>query len=331
MKTTLRSPIFEGGSIIREFSKDFNSKDLKEQQSKVGNHLVNGSVSEIQLDGIYLVRREAQINKPYTVEVTHDFPLFKLHFELEGWNQYEPDDANSLPVVIPSGHFNLFYFPHVSGNLSFVPPRRRTLEIQFTKAYIQKALGKNYKTELAEFGLAIANQSAYVLWQKSQPISHKMYDEINAIQLCNYSPSLKKAFLEAKVMELLVMVFDKYKQDTEGSVKASPEQIPSHILLLCHYIKDNLSEPLTNQALAAIAGINLSKLKADFKSAMGTSVFRYITHLRMEKAYQAIREDKASIAEASHLVGYKNPHHFTVAFKKCFGFLPSEAKNLRRD
>ena len=44
----------------------------------------------------------------------------------------------------------------------------------------------------------------------------------------------------------------------------------------------------------------------------------------MEKAKTLILNENYTVAEASYKVGYKNPQHFTVAFKKMYGYLPSE-------
>ncbi len=46
----------------------------------------------------------------------------------------------------------------------------------------------------------------------------------------------------------------------------------------------------------------------------------------MEYAKQLILEKNISICCVSEELGYKNPQHFTVAFKKIFGYLPSKLK-----
>lgn len=87
---------------------------------------------------------------------------------------------------------------------------------------------------------------------------------------------------------------------------------------------------MTYIILSTIAGLNTSKLKQDFKSIYATTIFKYITNLKMQKAKSLILDKNLSISQASFEVGYKNPQHFTVAFKKKFGILPkdiSKSKN----
>jgi AraC-like DNA-binding protein len=43
----------------------------------------------------------------------------------------------------------------------------------------------------------------------------------------------------------------------------------------------------------------------------------------MEDARRLLLEGEKTISEVSYWVGYKNPAHFTVAFKQYFGMLPS--------
>jgi AraC-like DNA-binding protein len=46
----------------------------------------------------------------------------------------------------------------------------------------------------------------------------------------------------------------------------------------------------------------------------------------MEKAKEILSKRGMNISEVAYEVGYKNPQHFTVAFKKYFGYVPSKLK-----
>jgi len=50
----------------------------------------------------------------------------------------------------------------------------------------------------------------------------------------------------------------------------------------------------------------------------------YLRYLRTGEAQRIILEEKRNIPEVSWLIGYNEPHHFTAAFKREFGYLPSE-------
>jgi AraC-like DNA-binding protein len=46
----------------------------------------------------------------------------------------------------------------------------------------------------------------------------------------------------------------------------------------------------------------------------------------MERAKYLLMDSGKSISEVSDEIGYKNPQHFTVAFKKKFGLSPKNFK-----
>ena len=79
----------------------------------------------------------------------------------------------------------------------------------------------------------------------------------------------------------------------------------------------------TLNGLAKRVGTNEYTLKKGFKELFGVSVFQYWKGLRLETAKTALLEEGLSVQEVSRKIGYKNPQHFTTAFKKQFGLTPS--------
>ncbi len=91
-------------------------------------------------------------------------------------------------------------------------------------------------------------------------------------------------------------------------------------------IADNLENPPTIEKLSKLTGINQHKLKTQFKLVFKEPIFSYITQLRMEKAKKLLLENDLTVSEVAYAIGYKNPQHFTAAFKKRFNYLPSSLK-----
>jgi AraC-like DNA-binding protein len=46
----------------------------------------------------------------------------------------------------------------------------------------------------------------------------------------------------------------------------------------------------------------------------------------MEKVRNMLMEERMNVADVAYAVGYKNPQHFTTAFKRKFNILPSDLK-----
>lgn len=97
-----------------------------------------------------------------------------------------------------------------------------------------------------------------------------------------------------------------------------------------HWIRDYIDlhydEPCPIIDLARKAGINQMKLKNGFKELFNTTVFGYLSDVRMQEAKRLLLDEKMYVGEVADRVGYKYPHHFTAAFRKRFGVLPREVR-----
>jgi AraC-like DNA-binding protein len=93
------------------------------------------------------------------------------------------------------------------------------------------------------------------------------------------------------------------------------------------YISDNLSENLSIQQLATLAGMNRTKLQANFKLIFGKTLNSFTKELKMQKAKELlIGSSTFSLKEVAAMIGYKYTNHFSAAFKKHFNCPPSALK-----
>ncbi|ETF02325.1 AraC family transcriptional regulator [Advenella kashmirensis W13003] len=88
----------------------------------------------------------------------------------------------------------------------------------------------------------------------------------------------------------------------------------------------DLSNPPTIEQLARETGLNQLKLKRGFKSLFGVSVYALFQRERMEHARRLLLQH--SVTETAIQLGYSNFSHFSTAFRKQFGVLPSEARRF---
>ncbi len=146
--------------------------------------------------------------------------------------------------------------------------------------------------------------------------------EIPVAELTN--DNIKRIRTEAKVLEMIAAVINQLELQCGENVPAS--FLKSHdiekIYQAKKYIERNLRSPCSLIELSRKVGLNDFKLKKGFKEVVGNTVFGYLADCRMKKANDLLLEKK-SVSEVSYLVGYKNPHHFTAAYKKKYGVLPS--------
>lgn len=324
----MRSDIFKKEFVVVDNPIQFNKEELAEKIIRYDHKGITGIITDIMLNGVHLVIRDLMIDKEsYSIEVEHDFSFIKLHFEIEGDNEYCPENPSEKGIYIPQGHYNLFYLPVIKGVLNYRTKRRKTLEITFTEKYLEQLFYPNLKTAIPLLADAIMNKTVYTMWDSSKSISPKLYVLIEDIMQCNYTGAIKKAFLESKVVEILSYLFTIINE--EKNTKVSEDLTESDYLKIIaveKILQTQFKEKLTLAGIASQVGLNDFKLKKCFKIVFNTTVFNYLTQVRMEYAKQLISEKEYSVALVSEELGYKNPQHFTVAFKKTFGYLPSKLK-----
>jgi AraC-like DNA-binding protein len=88
-------------------------------------------------------------------------------------------------------------------------------------------------------------------------------------------------------------------------------------------MRRSLGRPLSIPALAARVGMSERAFRNAFQAVMDWSPKRYLDRLRLEKAAELLRQNRASIGEVADVLGYSSPFHFSRAFRELFGVPPS--------
>lgn len=86
----------------------------------------------------------------------------------------------------------------------------------------------------------------------------------------------------------------------------------------------HLDQPLNLDQLARHLAISRSHLSRRFSSETGMTLRQYLQALRMQHAASLISERKLPVSTAALEVGYQSLGHFSAAFKRHHGCLPSE-------
>lgn len=85
------------------------------------------------------------------------------------------------------------------------------------------------------------------------------------------------------------------------------------------FIKEHLSEDLSNKVLANVANVSEDYVGQYFKMLTGINPQDYIEYQRMEAAVNLLRTSKKSIRDIGKEVGYKDTAYFCRRFKMMFG------------
>lgn len=133
--------------------------------------------------------------------------------------------------------------------------------------------------------------------------------------------SIKKMFVEAKMMELLTLQFANLVQGTcaKDSIRKSDQELAEAVK---QYLSETFTAEHSLQSLARHFAVNEFKLKKVFKAVHGVTVFDYVFHEKMNYAKHLMLDKHMFVNEAAKVVGYKNANHFSTAFKRKFGVSP---------
>lgn len=91
------------------------------------------------------------------------------------------------------------------------------------------------------------------------------------------------------------------------------------------YMNDNYKSDLDISEFAHYTGRSLSAFKKDFGETFHLTPGRWLTKRRLQEA-RRLMENGEKPLEVYLQVGFKNLSHFSTAFKREYGFPPSELK-----
>ncbi|NJM26397.1 MAG: helix-turn-helix transcriptional regulator [Bacteroidia bacterium] len=139
---------------------------------------------------------------------------------------------------------------------------------------------------------------------------------------------LHNLLLEAKVMELMALQLESaLRVRTFGAAVKPKDKDVFHDLK--NYLDTSFTDSHSLGSLCRLFGLNEFKLKQGFKATFGTTVFDYIHDLKMKHAWHLLTEEGRLVNEVSGKIGYRNPNHFSTAFKKRFGISPMMVRQRR--
>ncbi len=114
---------------------------------------------------------------------------------------------------------------------------------------------------------------------------------------------------------------------TENDSRISGEQVRA----VEQYIRENISEPILIEELAA--EVNLSKFYflKEFKKAVGRTPYKFLMDIRMEEAARRLENSDQDLASIAYGLGFTDQSHFTRAFKQHYDISPGKYRKQPGD
>lgn len=106
------------------------------------------------------------------------------------------------------------------------------------------------------------------------------------------------------------------------------QTIPANLAATIDYISEHVGEKISVDTLSGLCGYHTQYYIRLFCSYMGITPHQYVISCRMKLSLYALRTGK-SVSETAECAGYTEVRNFTRAFKKYYGYSPSQVKKYR--
>lgn len=169
--------------------------------------------------------------------------------------------------------------------------------------------------------LSESSQPLYV-YLPQHPFLTGLFQSLDAYFTTGLLPS--PMIIEAKLKEAVLVLLE-LKPELTGVLFDFEEPWKTD---LREFMEKNYSYDLTIEQLAHYTGRSLSAFKRDFADSFeGETPARWIVKRRLEESMRLLR--RGIPASSAYLkVGFKNLSHFSTAFKRQFGILPTQVENM---
>jgi two-component system response regulator YesN len=220
-----------------------------------------------------------------------------------------------------------------------------------TKDYIFSNLKTFYEKinnsiDSSNFNVLITNELIFEIFSP-QNISKISISEINRLyklvlkKIENILLNIEKEAVKHRYNELrdfknlsdLRKYLFKNITELEEITDSNNEKELSVIKKCIDFINENYNREITLSDLSEVTFLSYSYLSRYFKKYCSMTFTKYLNKVRLGKALELIRNTDHKISEICDMVGYSsvNAQNFTRAFRKEFGFSPSEVKKENRD
>lgn len=263
---------------------------------------------------------EWTIDSNITVPIQTLKNTFKLQFEIEGYSRYQATDSY---IEIPEDCFNLLFVPQPDGQLHY-KKNRRVLEVVFDEDYFMQEIVHRLPFYLT-FAKEVQQGKQLTFYKKAKPITSEIHKLLLDLLHNTVHISLKSQYLQQKVDEILLLVFNATLPTETLQINTLPLnlEVEDKILHVKTWIDTHFLQDISLKSISQQFYINEAKLKHSFKKYYSISVVKYIKELRFNYAYLLLESGKYSISEVAHLIHYEYPQHFSIAFKNRYGKSPS--------
>lgn len=267
---------------------------------------------------VHIMFSAGTLPQSMTRATTATSPIFELSYTRKNTLYGE---VGRVPMEVREGHTSLGFLGEVSGHSEY----ERGAEIELYSIWVSpQAFNGFCEAVSGKTGIGFGSfmQGAYSHHDfKSDAREENLKRKLEACFTVG-TGSFNRLLVESYLLELLSINIERLIGTNEAGQKLSRAD-REHMAAAREILLDRLAAPPSLFELSRTLHMNDCKLKRLFKQCYGTTVYGFIRDQRLEKAFSLLEQGEHNVSEAAFAVGYTNASHFSEAFQRKFGFMPS--------
>jgi AraC family transcriptional activator of pyochelin receptor len=292
--------------------------------SLFGNNASSSEILMSTFDGINVFWGTSYQEREAIYRESRQVPYLHMYFSLEGASSSHEENTGKQYFLTDNQH-TISYEPTFDGYYTVSGPKVKSFGISLPSSFFQKLILTDNESLKRFWDKALTGNSVDMT-AHPMPITARQKMVILDMQHCSFTGDMKKLFYESKILELFLLQAE--QAEKLNGKRASPlkPQDVEKLQAARHFVYQHMLEPISLSQISKATGLNEFKLKRGFKSLFGTTVFEYLIDLKMNYARQMLLNTSCTIFEVAYTLGYSEPYNFSKAFKKHFGYVPSQLK-----
>ena len=328
MKTRIHSADLQEMIVDAEYPYCFNDleNDIVDRACHVDSILGKNFYREIFFEGVHIIYSTLSLYQNTLMEVDSELETIKMHFMLFG-DTWTKDNDSRKEYEFGCNQHNIFYTHQFKCDTEWAKnDNMEIFEVHLWPSFFEKYL-PGHDRAFEDFKQRLHEKTTAQIYKHHLQITSAMHLIIREIVQVNRTGMFKRMFVEAKLIELLMLQLEQVSEQFGGTFYTLKKADVERMYEVKEIILKNIASPYTLNDLAQQVGTNEFTLKKGFKEVFGTTVFGFWHQLKMQEAKMLLLDSSLTVTEISDRMGYKNLQNFSLAFKKHFGMSPSKLKN----
>ena len=302
---------------------------IQDRRFTIEHELFRARSRVISLEGLAVILGTNHARADLELSSEQEPPPIVLSLTFQGSFSGSRDGSYVAPHAAPHAH-GISYFPEPLYRFRLDRDHRQTVfEVNLTKDYAESLFGRFPGLLRSELH-AIDHEKAFSEQSRPGALTSGMVNVAFQIIHSEHHGPARAMFIEAKVLELLALQLRDLLHVSGLDAPRRPlrsaeveRMHEAHAVLL-----SRMQNPPTLAELSHLVGTNEFALKNGFKSVFGSTVYGVLFDRRMDLARALLLETDSTLERIAEEVGYSSAAHLSAAFRRKFGYRPSQ---LRKD